>query len=158
MTCLSPSQVHFSPALSGWSRSLPAVEHVRDICVCIHQAFLIKQNAALTARLTKLSTVHEGAVYNFTDIPYQEAQQTCSLQITKHIQHIFFRCRLNDWIANIKQSVIRSLVRFISTWSFISPGTHPEECQVLHLLRGLSLWSLKAGCSQLVLVSRSVAR
>lgn len=157
--------------LSGWSRSLPAVEHVRDICFCIHQAFLIKENAALTVRLTKLSTVHEGAVYNSTDFSYlwaaREAKHTFLLQIQKRhifitfssdadllIQVIYQTISGNANIAaNIKHSsTIQSLV------CFISPGTHPEECQVLHLLRGLSscgLWWLVA--ASWFLVSRSVA-
>ncbi len=85
----------------------------------------------------------------------RELYSTLQTYLTKrHSKHVPFRLQNRhifstfssdaDWMANIKHSVIRSLV------CFISPGTHPEECQVLHLLRGLSLWSLMAGCSQLV--------
>lgn len=34
--------------------------------------------------------------------------------------------------------------------SYLLQVSYLQECQVLHLLRGLSLWSLMAGCSQLV--------
>lgn len=163
-----PSQVHFfSPVLSGWSRSLPAVEHVGTSASAYIKLFSLRRMRPsrrdwpnyqqcmreLYTTMQTLSTSEPPKRHN-RHFHFRFKKETYSShfpQVHTYWLKLFSRKEVAMLTLRPKTFIWHSISCVFHIFlCFISSGTHPEECQVLHLLRGLSFcglwWLVTASC------------